>query len=375
MMLHMKLCSHLKLLFTGACVASLALATGCALISGEPRPLSARQLERLEQTALEVDIPDGYIGKVNGTRIRQHFHRTDGEFSIVATKVGGEQRLLHSLIKIEIAGDYYLAVIDTGSPFTVISHQMAVSSKSVPVLRDDAVISDGESRLEFERLRGLGGQRSVIVATMPQVGIGGKNLEHIPVKIVNARRGLGEVESIGAHHVDMLIGNDFLSRFRSVMFDFKSGKIEFFTDENVYETENMTCVELISTAPVPIVRGTIADNPSFPVVIDTGSDKGLWLPRSLYEQLTLFSLSDTYIRRRGRGFGGATQFKDITPHALTIDSLVIRNLPISVEISDENSSSPPYALLGQRALRRYRVLIDYSGRMIYFEKIPFNHER
>ncbi len=214
----------------------------------------------------------------------------------------------------------------------------------------------------------------MITATMPEVQIVGANLKSIPVKIVNARRGLGEVESIGAHHVDMLIGNDFLSLFRCVMFDFELNKIIFSTDPGAFETCNMRSVELIATRPVPVVRGAITDNPSFPVAIDTGADMGLWLPHGIYERLTLLSFRDTYAHRRGRGFGGAIFYKNITPHAVTLDSLAIRNMPISVEVSKENVSSPPYALLGQRALRRYKVLIDYHNSRIHFGKIPFSPE-
>ncbi len=90
--------------------------------------------------------------------------------------------------------------------------------------------------------------------------------------------------------------------------------------------------------------------------------------KQLYDKFDLVSFQNAYQKRTGRGFGGRTLYKNIAPHALEIGDLVMRNIIVSAELSSNLEHQPNFALLGQRVLRRYMLLLDYNENCAYLLK-------
>jgi predicted aspartyl protease len=113
--------------------------------------------------------------------------------------------------------------------------------------------------------------------------------------------------------------------------------------------------------------GSLHGNPPIPIAIDTGSDSGLWIPAALAERLDLIDFGIDNEVSYGRAFGGKTVYRNIAPHALSFDNLTIRNVPITIEVQSQTPARIPFALLGQKVLRRFRVEIDYANSRISFK--------
>jgi len=279
-------------------------------------------------------------------------------------------RIGHILINVRINGEKALALVDTGSPFSIASYRLARAAKLVPIKSEN----DGDSEtggLHLLPLAGLGGTATQIAAVAPEIRLGGEVIESIPVMILNRRAGLGSMEWIGINRVDMILGNDFLSLFRRAVFDHENDVLILSNrrGEDFESASEADCVALFRTKPIPIALGSVADNPPVPVAIDTGSDSGLWVPARLSRRLELLDYGLGPGQSYGRGFGGKTVYRDIAPHALSFDNLTIRNIPVTVELVPQTEKGPGFVLLGQKALRRFKVTIDYVDARLSLERI------
>lgn len=277
-------------------------------------------------------------------------------------------RIGHTLVKLDINGRKCLALVDTGSPYSIVSHRLARAADIVPIL-DTGSRGGGSSGLHMIPLRGLGGHATQIAAVAPRIALAGEEIEDVPVMIVNIERGLGSVERIGDKRVEMILGNDFLSLFGRVVFDFEKEVVILDNSDPDRRASGPDSVALFRTRPIPIAIGSIADNAPVPVAIDTGSDSGLWVPAGMSRRLELLDYNIGPQQSYGRGFGGKTVYRNIAPHALGFDNITIRNIPVTVELVPQTAKGPGFVLLGQRALRRFRVTIDYRESRMMLERI------
>lgn len=279
-------------------------------------------------------------------------------------------RIGHILIEVRVNGEKALALVDTGSPFSIVSYRLAHAARLVPVRGAKGEVPEAGG-LHMRPLSGLGGEATRIAAVAAEISLGDKLIENIPLWILNQRGGLGAIEWIGFSRVDMIMGNDMLSLFRRAVFDYENDSL-ILSNRPGEPGESMSeidCVALFRTRPIPIALGCIADNPPIPIVIDTGSDSGLWVPARMSKQLKLLDYGLGPDQSYGRGFGGRTVYRDIAPHALSFDNITIRNILVTVELVPQTDNGPRFVLLGQRVLRRFKVTLDYAASRLMLERI------
>lgn len=289
-------------------------------------------------------------------------------YATVPIESGSDQRILHSIIDCEVNGRSVRALVDTGSPFTFVPLEIARKTELRPI-RNEHELESG-CPLHITPLRGLGGESSQISALAKTITLGEVRLNNIPVGIINSQNGLGSLEWIGHYKVEMVIGNDLLSKFTMATFDFLRNRIEFGRNPNLAD-EDLSLqhsTALFRCNPVPVAIGNLPENSLIPMVIDTGSDSGLWLPANLAQNMRLRDIMTNQEIGSGRGFGGDTVIKKIAPRAITFDNITIRNVPIVVEVTPQIGRDLKFGLLGQKVLQRFKVSIDYENERLYLQR-------
>jgi hypothetical protein len=348
-----------------------ALGAGCATGGIGQYPLRPGQIARLSDAA----VPAGDMGlgwNRNGRPYR--LAALDGESSGIVAEIeifdDGSEELRHLLAKVSINGVDGLALIDTGSPVSLLSYRFARKARIRALTKGGSPDENGKT-LQKTTIYGLGGRSSQIAAVAEKLRLGSLELERIPLQILDSRRGFGGMKWIGISRIDMILGNDILALFDTVAFDFKRKRItlrSYGQDEDRPPPASES-IALYSVRPLPIAAGRIADSPPLPIVIDSGSDGGLWVPRKLHSRLDLLDHGAADSEGRGRGLGGRTVVRQIAPHAIVFDNLTVRNVPVTIELASQSQREAPFALLGLEVLRRFRVEIDYSRARLMLERV------
>jgi len=139
---------------------------------------------------------------------------------------------------------------------------------------------------------------------------------------------------------DAVLGNDFLSAFSYLSFDFGARSVTFSTSARYTPPAD----RLLASLPLEAVEGALAvpgivGGENVKVILDTAGDHDLVMP-------------DPEVERVGQVILG-----DLVRVGVPCD----RSLPVSVPMQ-------PYPRIGWKFLERYRVTLDFSRKQAHFER-------
>lgn len=264
------------------------------------------------------------------------------------------------IIRYHLNGRLVLGLVDTGSSLTAIEYPAALRTQVAPL----------NTNLEPFTAQSPGGAVSEIAALARHMTLGGLEVRDVPLGILNRVGGFGVLAWVDGYRVETLLGNDLLSAFAYVTFDFP-GETVVFSTRGGYRPDVRRLVATLPlrvSRPLPMMEARLDGGPTIPVALDTGGDFGLWIPRPIAEELKRPELERTQQMRMGFGFGGETLFVPTRLPRVELAGWTLNQVPAAVSMIGAGADEPRCCLLGLSILRPYKVTVDYRARRIYFER-------
>ena len=347
----------------GPVFIALLLATpGCASPAGSDAPLAPERIAALERRAQ----PPERLGLSLRRRPDGSQYLADARGMLPGARVAAPlltapfQPARFPVVRTRLNGRLVLALVDTGSTMTLIEEPAARRVGLAPI-GPPLVRQKGQS---------LGGDEEYILALAAAMQIGGAEVRKAPFGIVDSRRGLYPLCRIEGYRVEAVLGCDFLHAFAWVSVDYPR---EVFRASwgGTYEPASghvVASAPLVNVFGLPAVEATVGEGRNIRVVLDTGGDFGLWIPRGLAGRMKLPELADTTGTSLSATPGGEAVYKPIASRDVEFGGHVFEDVPAIAAMLNFGDKDTPYVLLGNHVLKDYIVSVDYGAKRVYLEK-------
>jgi hypothetical protein len=263
-------------------------------------------------------------------------------------------------VRIRINGRETLALVDTGASLSMMdawgADRVGLEPLGPPALTVPA--------------RTPGGSTEQMIAVARTIELGALRVEAVPMGILWGGRSQDLALEVEGYRVEAILGCDLLSRLAAVTFDFRAEAVEFSARTPPRRTlaDGTGVLPMSLRSGLPVMQGEIRGRGALAVALDSGGDFGLWIPRSLGNELHFAFADSDRIVRSALTVGGPNLYRNLAPQTLGIGGMTLRELPTRLSLYTVPPGDPPYALLGTRALRDRRVTVDFAGGRILIEK-------
>ncbi|NCC52077.1 MAG: hypothetical protein EOM20_12790 [Spartobacteria bacterium] len=276
------------------------------------------------------------------------------------------------IIRVHVNGKATYALVDTGASSSVTEYRLAHRARVTPLITPYAARDDDPARdptLLSVDIMTPGGVSEMFLGVADALHIADITVSNVPFGILNDMRGLGQVSWIDGYRVETILGQDVLSAFSYVTFDYPREQMTFSTERR-YIPENRKLVAAVPLLDTSTALSTIAGidrGQPFQVVFDTGGAFGLWISSRMARQLRLSPQRMTGGIEHGGSLAGTTTTRAVGNHTITLGHTEIPGVPTRISEMDHTGRDPALALIGNELLRRFRVTIDYTRRTLYLE--------
>lgn len=272
------------------------------------------------------------------------------------TTIPFEYRIGHIVIKVQIQGETYDFILDTGAP-NVLSKELNAKLGMLPLGSVDVGDIYGDTqKLEYTKIN--------------KIKIGGVNF----LETVAVISDFNSVTSFPCLDVDGLIGSN-LMRHAVWDFDFKKQIITITDDENNLNipANYKESKFYIGYAGHPSITTKVNGMKVLNNTIDFGSIRGIVLPLKVFEKQKNKKIKK-WVKSYGEGSTGIYGAKkNITTYNSKIDEIRIGNLILNNRIAHTESQLDN--LLGLAFFKNYRVILNWKIKRIKMIEVnPFKDE-
>jgi hypothetical protein len=357
--------------------ALLLSVVGCATYVRHPVPLALPRLERLAKNAqapaalgLETRETDNGIAFGNTHSIPLG---SRGSISFSGRLTGRNTRI--PIIEARINDRLVAALIDTAMSESLVDYSTAVRTDIRPV--SVSRFRSGQSSGFLRRFATAPvGAVGYITSYARSVGLGNLRVYNVLMGVIDDRRGTDALQWIQHPHVEAILGDRFLRSFARVTIDFPGETVRFDTT-GAYRPDPRKLVGAAQFDPrarLPAVRGVLDKRLAFPVVLNSGGDYGLLLPRRIGRELKIDERIPQAAFQEAMRENPRLPLIDLGEKTIDLSGFDLEHVPTVLSAEPETANDASYALLGHKVLRRFKVTIDYGAGVIYFEE-PDNANR
>lgn len=346
-------------------VALLALgATALAACSTLPppgEPLAPRQRAALERRARQPEAL-GIGTRVEDGRLKLSNIREVNEGALpMALPLNTDllQPARFPVVRMRINRHLVFGLVDTGSSMSLIEYEATIRARVTP-LGPPLVASRGQ---------GLGGRQRCYVGFAESVKLEELQLARVPFGIVDDAWGLSPLWWLEGHRVEAVLGHDFLEPMGRLTINLQGETVTLGGDGPYTPHPDRLAAALPFTMEngLPVIEARVDGIGSLRLVIDSGGDFGLWLPRGMAGRLKLPVLTDNTRVQIGSGVGGESVWKDAGPHTVRLAGLELPGVETRVSMISFDEQDPPFALMGLQALQNFLITFDYRSHTVYLE--------
>lgn len=349
---------RLPVMFLALSAATLA---GCSTLPPPGEPLAPRQKTALEQRARQPEAMGVAARVENGSLKLSNIREVDSLALPISLLLNTEflQPARFPVVRMRINGHLVFGLVDTGSSLSLIEYGATMRARVAP-LGPPLVASRGQ---------GLGGRLRCYVGIAESVMLDELQLRRVPFGIVDDAWGLTPLWWLEGHRVEAILGNDFLQPLGYLSINLPGERATLGGDGPYTPNPDRLAAALPFSMEngVPVINADVDGIGRLRIVIDSGGDFGLWIPRGLAGQLKLSVLNDTTRVSIGSGVGGESVWKDAGPHVVSLAGLELANVETHVSMINFGEQDPPFALMGLQALQNYLITFDYRYHTVYLE--------
>jgi hypothetical protein len=271
-------------------------------------------------------------------------------------------------VRATVNGRAVLARVETGSARSLLDFQGATQMRVAPVSTSRDV-ETGQARLTAMPSPSPAGPLEDFAAVARSMKLGDLVIYQMEFGILNDAEGFGRHWWLGSPKPDAVIGNDVLSSFTRVTLDFPRANLALHSGGRYRPDPErlIAALPLEREQGLPALKALVDTKGPVLVVVATGADVGLWIPRGMAGSLGLPGQGDLPEPRPPAGRSGAADSAPVAPTLLNISGFELADVPTEVGTIDRGEREPPFAFLGNRILRDYVLSIDYGAGKIYFE--------
>ena len=356
--------SRLKLL--PVCLLGLGCLTGCLPSSNIRSPFPdgvrnqlAERLQPPQQAGVTLQVrPDGTTKALNS------HHFSMGEEDTIPMLIRPHSRRL-PLIRCRVNGRVVYALIDTGSTRSLMDYRAALRSNLIPVSHPfPAQDEPADPPFLVEPVRGLGGSINSIFSIAKTLNFGDFQMNTLPIYILDDQWGLAGQGWLAGFRVEMLLGYDIVKQFGSVTFNYRRDKVTFSRHATPPQRNGPQSAPLFTRFGLPVVPAQF-EGKAVLAAIDTGGDFGIWIPRSVADNLKLNHSPQARGLNHGKGVGGNTLFRHAGDFPIDLGGISIPPAPVHVSMQPSQGPEAPVIFIGNRILRNYTVTLDVeNGRLL-----------
>ncbi len=267
---------------------------------------------------------------------------------------------------VRINGLRTFALIDTGSNVSLIDGRGALRTGVIPLRAEGPVVPDQPPDLLRSEGWGPGSHFKYILGAVDRLEFDTLGLRNGLIGILDQKAVLAPFGWVNATPAETLIGCDVLRSFSRVVLDIPSARMEVSLPGSAPEPPPRTGrhgrTPLVPGLDpfLPVVEVELSNGLRAPVVLDTGSDLGLCLPPTLARRAGV--IHDPF--RRGmvliHTVGGEGAYWPADPLGVKLGGLDLGEVEVGVSVMRLHQREPPFGLLGLRALRPYRITLDFA---------------
>jgi hypothetical protein len=149
-------------------------------------------------------------------------------------------------------------------------------------------------------------------------------------------------------------------------------KLHLHNPERFTPPENARKLELLHHAYLPAVRATLGNGQPVILILDSGADNALTLPRSVLDRWPELAAVPHTGGGRSRGIGGTIESTRTWLKTLRIFGLDLHDVPVAFETSDPSlqSARVPVGRIGMQLLGSCRLTFHAEDEALYVEWLP-----
>jgi hypothetical protein len=355
------------------CAVVLAAACcSCATPSRDRIPLAGPQRAYISDRArpaerLKIGLEVSSEGELAFENVRTIPLGLAGDFSLHAPdpKIPGLANATANL-----AGHTLSALIDTGSPYSLVGFDTAQRLGLVP-LQYQVPGPGHETRhaLLEHTSPSPSGPVHKFVGLASNVGLGDIRIYNVPLGIIDEARGLDSLWWLDRGLAETLLGYDLFSAFDYVTFDFTTRRVSVGAGRYHPEPSRLAAaVPLVKHTRVPMVEAHVEGKGPYRFALSTGGAFGLWLPLHMAEEMDIAEAVNYVppLHPPRRVLPPATI--SAAARSLNVSGFGIPSVPTTISVLDAGDESTSYGLLGNLVLRDYVTTIDSKAGKVYFER-------
>ena len=346
-------------------VALLALGAAalaaCSTLPPPSNPLTPRQQARLERRARQPEAL-GIGARIEDGRMKlSNIREVDALALPVSLPLNTDflQPARFPVIRMRINHHLVFGLVDTGSSMSLIEYGATLRAQVTP-LGPPLVASRGQ---------GLGGRLRCYIGFAESVKMEELQLARVPFGIVDDAWGLSPLWWLEGHRVEAVLGHDFLEPMGRLTINLQGETVTLGGDEPYTPRPDRLAAALPFAVEkgLPVIAADVDGIGPLRLVLDSGGDFGLWIPRGMAGHLKLPVLNDMTRVQIGSGVGGESVWKDAGPHTVRLDALELPGVETRISMVSFGEQDPPFALMGLQALQNFLITFDYRSHTVYLE--------
>ena len=356
-----------------ALFTALLCLLGSSCKSPDPVTLSTRQQKYLLAHAKPASQMDIGLQIENGRAFWENICLADENMTV---RVPFASKYRHysqfPIIRLHVNGKATYAIVDTGATTSITEYRLAQRARITPLISSYTMRMDDPTQLPSLISVGTmtpGGMAEIFLGISSVTSISALNVANTPFAILNDTRGLGAVSWVDGYRIETILGNDFLSAFKYVTFDYPREQMTFSTERRyIPETRKLVAaIPLQDSSPALTTVARLDQGRLFHAAFDTGGTFGLWLSSGMAKKLRLSPHRITGGMEQGSSLVGSTTTQNIGNHTVTLGHTEIPGIPTVISQTDHTGQNPAIALIGNNLLHKFRVTIDYTSNTVYLE--------
>lgn len=247
----------------------------------------------------------------------------------------------HIYLQTAVNGRNALAILDSGAGATLLDSTFA---------SELGLLSEGAFSA-----RGIGGAREFAFAPVDSYSVAGAVMTGQVVAVMPVR---DVFFPLTGHHIDMIIGYDFLSRFVTEI-NYPSETITLYNPSEYDPPEHAGTVRGTLTMSLISFEAVIEDTLPATLLLDTGAGGGLHLTRSFLNGRGAGFRERPSYSASVEGVGGAGSTEVFLVESISLGGFTVPCGETSV-FEDAGPLSRYDGILGSDVLSRFTVVLDYS---------------
>ncbi len=243
-------------------------------------------------------------------------------------------------------------VLDTGAGATVLT------PRAFRALRLSAGVSGTASGLGTQTVP----EKKIILS---RVEVGEAAARNVAAVVIDLPPDLTYQGRYG--RIDGILGYTFLKNFIAAI-DYQHHTATFSTPGSSPPTRYVSSLPMLPGHSAPEIRGTVAGAPAV-LMLDTGNNGiSIASARFAHNDPALSQHTCSSAEQTHEGVGGFVSTPLVRARDISVGNSVIHNVALAISHAPEKalaSAHSPDVILGNDFLRRFQLVIDYPGRVVY----------